>query len=229
MKFQIISDLHIEKYGFKSFVREAENLIIAGDLGRIGKEYTLVIEYLCSIFDRVILVLGNHEYIGRDIKETENYFCILESTYENLFVLQNDTVELDGILIFGSTFWSHILSDPTLDIFVGTERISRLYWNTLHHQSITALENAIEISKKKNIPLVVVTHYSPLGIESVHPKHHSPNSFEKNLFYFSNTVLQYEKNIKKWIYGHTGHNYCTEKFISNQLECGGSLSFCINL
>ena len=230
MKFQVVSDLHIEKHRYDNFPVCAENLIIAGDLGRIGKEYTLAIEYFCSLYKRVILVLGNHEYIGQEVTETEAYFASLQSIYPNLRVLENDTMIVDGIMIFGATFWSHVLTEPATDIQFCGQRISRFQWNALHHQSVVALENAIEISKKKNVPLVVVTHFSPLGGESVDPKYRTEENFEKNLFYFTNSILRHEKTIQTWIYGHTGYNYSSGKFVTNQLVSnGGKQDFCIEV
>ena len=225
MNFQVISDLYMDSNRYEKFKMCGNNLIIAGALGKIGEEYTQLIKTFCSYYEKVILVPGVYEYVGREMSETKKYFSSLVVANPNLVVLDNTWVDLGGIVVFGSTFWSHILSEPDLDIIVSGKRIRRMDWNRLHNESILALEKAIEFSKNK--PLMVVTHFSPLGEESIHPVYRKQDN--KMLFYYSNTVLQNEETIKLWIYGRTGYNFCKGKFISNQLVSGGSFELVVNL
>ena len=230
MNFQVISDLYVDGNRYEKFRICGKNLIIAGSLGQIGQDYTRLIKIFCLYYERVILVPGIYEYIGREMSEVKKYFAELTRENPKLVVLDNTSIEIGGMVIFGSTFWSHVLSDPFEDIRIVGKRITRLEWNGLHYQSILALEKTI--SSLDNKTLVVVTHFSPLGTESIHPSYRggaSDADRERNLFYYSDTVLQNEKRVKMWIYGRSGYNFSDGKFISNQLVSGGSLELIVGI
>lgn len=231
MKFQIVSDLHIDNHYYTSFPVVEKKLIIAGDLGKIGDGvlYSQCIDLLCNLFELVILIPGNHEFINIEYSKVKEYFCILQNKHRNLKVLDNEFFIIEDLMIFGSNFWSHILMDPNYPIYVNGMKIDRFSWNHNHHNSVMALEGAIKHAKDHMKKLLVVTHYSPLGLESVHPKHRDPNNYHKNLFYINDTILKDDPYIVKWIYGHTGYNYRTEKFITNQIVSGGKLDFSVEI
>jgi predicted phosphodiesterase len=69
MRFQVMSDLHLEvgqQYSSFDVVPHASRLILAGDIGRLA-DYNAFRNFLassCEKFEEVYLVLGNHEFFG---------------------------------------------------------------------------------------------------------------------------------------------------------------------
>ena len=69
--FQVLSDLHLEvgqQYPTFDFPTTAPNLILAGDIGLLSN-YEAYLDFLhnqTERYDRVFLVLGNHELYGLD-------------------------------------------------------------------------------------------------------------------------------------------------------------------
>jgi len=73
-QFQLVSDLHLEYYDkikFDDFIiPTAQNLIIAGDIGYQHLDNYDIFMQLCSeSFDKVFIVLGNHDYYNYKSKE----------------------------------------------------------------------------------------------------------------------------------------------------------------
>jgi metallophosphoesterase superfamily enzyme len=77
-------------------------LIIAGDL--ITRMERGVARLLERVTDRpVIYVGGNHEAYGTDIDRTIEKARVAAAG-TNIHVLENDTVEIDGVTFIGATF-----------------------------------------------------------------------------------------------------------------------------
>ena len=69
--FQVLSDLHLEvgqQYFSFDFPTTAPNLILAGDIGALSnyEAYLDLLHNQTERYDRVFLVLGNHEFYGLD-------------------------------------------------------------------------------------------------------------------------------------------------------------------
>jgi Calcineurin-like phosphoesterase len=70
MRFQYVSDLHLEvgqQYSSYQIPPCAPYLILAGDIGRIVPDYDGLSAFLaiqCQNFEKVLYVLGNHEFYG---------------------------------------------------------------------------------------------------------------------------------------------------------------------
>lgn len=117
MKIAIASDLHLE---FAPLHIEnlgiAEVLILAGDIctaveftrsndSATATQYRTFFDNVCSEFKHVIYVLGNHEHYSYDIAFTLD---TLKHTlnYDNLHILENDFLDIDGIRFVGATLWT---------------------------------------------------------------------------------------------------------------------------
>ncbi len=217
MKVQIISDLH-QEFGITEVdFKQADLVIFAGDtnLGIKG------IEWIKKQIKNtpVIYILGNHEYYKGSYPKTLNK--IREAaTDSNIFVLENESLELEGIRFHGATLWTDfslfgnpvtygmlcqskmndykmIRRDPSyskmrsIDTFI------------LHQQSRKWLEESLASSSMRNI---VITHHAP-SIQSV------PETYKEDYLsaaYASDLedlVLNYQPEY--WIHGHihTPANY----------------------
>nr|QBK85649.1 MAG: calcineurin-like phosphoesterase [Marseillevirus LCMAC101] len=237
VRLQIISDIHMEngtKLDEIIYPDPEGILIVAGDVARVENYnlYESTLKYLCSKFEKVILVPGNHEYycIGENIKTMDLIMTTLHtfaSQLGNLIVLDNDGHTVGDTIIYGSTFWSYCPSHlfPQTPIYMGPMIRKRLMtshdFNRLHFQALIQLENMIELAEERKKKLIVVTHYAPTFNGTLHPKYaKSPN---KQRYCSQNDYLLSNKVIKNWIYGHTDFNGNTGKLLTNQVVSKGAI------
>lgn len=101
MKLHVLSDLHTEFADFQPPVTEADVVIMAGDIG-VG---TGGLSWAARRFPArpVIYVPGNHEFYGHDIELTT---ALKAEAPENIAVLSDDALVLDGVRFLGSTLWT---------------------------------------------------------------------------------------------------------------------------
>ena len=101
MKIQIVSDLHIESADFILPSTDADVIVLAGDIGvGLGGLEWIVEQYIDK---PIIYVPGNHEFYQHDI-------CLIDKLYadapSNIYVLNNDMVEIQGVRFLGCTLWT---------------------------------------------------------------------------------------------------------------------------
>lgn len=107
MKIWIVSDLHLE-FGEPFDVEpplDADVMVCAGDVlikGVIPSMAWLTKRLALKI--PVIFVAGNHEFYGASVQESLRDAKM--AGYPNLHFLENDVVEIDGVLFIGGTLWS---------------------------------------------------------------------------------------------------------------------------
>lgn len=101
MKINYLSDLHIE-FGHLMHELEGEVLVLAGDIDvRCSVAW---INEAAKYFEHVVYVLGNHEYYNRRIDKVER--ILRETLASNVHLLQNESVEINGVTFHGSTLWT---------------------------------------------------------------------------------------------------------------------------
>jgi predicted phosphodiesterase len=103
MRIHLISDLHNECSTFEpdqDAVSAADVIVLAGDIALKAES----VEYAKTRFSGkpVILIAGNHEHYKtvldknmRELKEAANS--------SNVFFLENNTVQIDGVTFWGAT------------------------------------------------------------------------------------------------------------------------------
>lgn len=217
MKIQIISDLH-QEFGITELdFQHADLVIFAGDtsLGIKGIEW--IKKQVKHI--PVIYILGNHEYYKGSYPKTLNK--IREAAKDsNITVLENESIELDGIKFHGATLWTDfsLFGNPVTYGMLCQDRMNdykmirrdpsysklrSIDTFKLHQQSRKWLEESLAGSDARNI---VITHHAP-SIQSV------PQAFKEDALssaYASDLedlVLKYQPEY--WIHGHihTPANY----------------------
>ena len=129
MEIRLASDLHLEhvreniplhETNFVPRLDDDSNrvLVLAGDITSqfraIRKnpgwdEYTPWLRNLLPRFKHVVYVLGNHDlWAGGHYPEVYDYWMTMAEHRENLHVLQNSSVVLDGVRFAGGTMWTDI-------------------------------------------------------------------------------------------------------------------------
>jgi len=215
MKIQVCSDLHLEFESNRAWLKanpiipKGEILIIAGDTYYLDKEYDKLdfINKVSDEFESVYLIPGNHEYYGGFDVSTA-----LEPSYKeikkNVFIVNNQSVEMNGINFIFSTMWSRIqrnvmevmrgMADFSMIKFEG-DQFNVNHHNEIHDVAFKFISRSITTSPKN----VVVTHHLP--------------SYNCNVDEFSGSILNeafcvektdfiLQNDIDYWIYGHSHRN-----------------------
>lgn len=221
MKVQIYSDLHIErKKKYLKIKKLADILILAGDINNIeSKRFDNFFKYLIECeYKYIIYVLGNHEFYCKSTydKTLEKYREYFDQ-YDNIFLLENNKITIDGYTFLGSTFWSKCEKDIIKELndfyFMSYEKYLELN-KTAEEYIFSNIDN--------DTINVLITHFPLINKNIAHPKY--SESILNN--YFSNNMLhKMNDKIKICIHGHTHFScdfiYNNIRFISNQ--CGYSL------
>ncbi len=243
MKITICSDLHLE-LGEISLIDapEADLLVLAGDILKANeltyldnlsgstitgleraRRYFNFITKCCRLYKHVIFVIGNHEHYEGEFYSTANIIKDTFSHIENFHLLNNDSLEINGIMFLGCSLWTNMNDeDPqTIDaIYEGLNDYRRIMFDDgigirdfepedsieEYQKSIMFLTNKVqEYATKK---LIVVTHHAPSKL-STHPRMDSNDLL--NCAYYSDleNFIENHPQIKYWIHGHTHkrHNY----------------------
>jgi Icc-related predicted phosphoesterase len=180
VKIQLISDVHVEfdREGSPYELPEVDRdvLVIAGDLG----EGINGIEFLNRELERspVIYVLGNHEFYRhywQDVREHwREHQHQLRKRGNRLFVLDDASVELDGVRFVGSTLWADFdgnspvtkvaarrgMNDYNQIGYVnGQDRL--LTPEDTYQAHVTARQYIADTLAEAHPKTVVVTHHAP--------------------------------------------------------------------
>jgi Icc-related predicted phosphoesterase len=227
MKIQIISDLHQEFGTGHLEFKNADIIVLAGDINIKTRGIEWIKEELTG--KTVIYVLGNHEYYkGSYPKTLKKIQALAENT--NIHVLENDSVKIGNINFHGATLWTdfslfgnprqfgiicqgrmndykRIRRDPsysklrTIDVY------------RIHNESVKWLKDSL--SQKQGEFNIVVTHHAP-SIKSI-PKAYKTDpvssAYASNL---EELIQNYQPNY--WIHGHV-HEPIEYKIGKTQIIC----------
>jgi len=234
-----MSDLHLEvgkQYSSFDFPVSAPYLILAGDIGCLV-DYELYLEFLriqCERYERVFLVLGNHEFYGlsRDEGLRRAEALVKESVLRGrLSLLNRSRVDLElhpDITILGCTLNSHITPETRSVVAMKVQDFRKINgWsiddhNAEHMKDVEWLKQ--EVSRIRNEYLdsgkeiLVVTHHAPCTQNTSSPA----DTVSAWSTAFSTDLLQESSltGVQCWIFGHT--HYTTDvmksgvRVISNQ-------------
>jgi predicted phosphodiesterase len=162
MKFQIHSDIHLEKYPNRRIKTYCPNLILAGDIGvPIFSSYKRFFQETSKNFDRIFYVLGNHEYercwMGIDknnlqlmqqkFQERKNLIIDILSEFKNINLLDNKTLTVEKKTIHGTTLWTNFHQRKSQTPLTGPQLF-------LSGQHLLAVETYPVFT-----PNILITHY----------------------------------------------------------------------
>lgn len=220
MKIQYISDIHLEfldNIRFTKFIKPIGNiLILAGDIGNPYEQlYEEFLNYISTIFDKIFIITGNHEYYNKKhtIEEVNTKIQSIVNQFTNITFLNNSYEDYLGYRFIGTTLWSNVNSSLIND-FKCINGMTIDYYNNLHNISIKFIKEQLEL----NIPLIVVTHHLPSS-RLIEPKYDSLY----NQFFASNCDFLIKKPIKCWIYGHTHTR--NEYYINDIILCCNPIGY----
>ncbi len=203
MKFQIMSDLHLEFEGHdlgERFVKllpvEADNLILAGDV--FSKPHMDVFDecydWFQSKWKRVFYVPGNHEYYGSDALLLS---MKLKKHIRRCYMLTDKTQVLSTTLWFKNTVGANLRAKQGMADFYQIQNFDR--WVTEEHErDLDYL--TMELDFEKCPYNVVVTHHLPHH-RSIHPRY--GNSSLNQFFFSSDSEELFGIADTLFVHGHT--------------------------
>ncbi len=236
IKIDIISDLHFNElfndtvdltiaydiYDSYFLNREADTLIIAGDIGHINRQnINLLKMFRQRYYKHIVMVAGNHDYllyakrgdgkIYKDSFERINDFKIKINKIDGLYFLDGDVININGIRIGGSMGWYD--GKYTLKHFTPFHPLSlQVLWSETMPDSRAIIPMSrfddlfdVEYEKMHKASLscdVMVTHINPsIEKEHTHPQYRDNKG---TAFYtFDGDELLKQTPAKFWIFGHT--------------------------
>jgi predicted MPP superfamily phosphohydrolase len=174
-QLQIVSDVHLEHGARVNISKHAPYIALVGDIGApFQSHYADFLAAQSSQFDKVFVILGNHEYYGShtpaQIEEKVKSIC---ESLPNVVLLQRDTYRLpDATVLIGCTLWSELdpIAAPRLNdlkritIRSSSEpyRKKKLDLHTYvawHKRDVSFIEQALQ--KHADDRVIVLTHHAP--------------------------------------------------------------------
>jgi predicted phosphohydrolase len=180
LRLQILSDVHLE---LRKTMPElppvlASKMALLGDIGSLYRDF---LGLMSRLYDHVFLLAGNHEYYNRRrthhaIAEEIEVVC---AAFDNVYFLDNDTVEVEGVRYVGTTLWSHVPKADETIVTRGIKDYTRIqraiydptgsgrthapvtvnYTNVLHEAAVHFLKT--EMAADSGLPMVVLSHHAP--------------------------------------------------------------------
>ena len=244
MKIQLASDLHLEfEDVFLKNEKAADVLILSGDIlvaddlrnqpaslswndvqesgfGRAKRalRYRDFFQRVSFQFPHVIYVMGNHEHYHGKFDQSANIIrqTIGYLNINNVYLLDNDTKNIDGVRFVGATMWTDCnKGDPMTQyhleqcmndfrvIRVANENFRKfLPKRTIEeHVKTKSYIKAVVESTPVEMPVVVCTHHAPsfLSVHEMYKHDHLMNGgYASDL---SDLMLD-QPRIKLWTHGH---------------------------
>ena len=227
MNIKLMSDLHLEFGGMDPGTGDV--LILAGDIVNVkemtdgtpqGKYYLNFLERCANNYNRVFLVLGNHEhYFGTLGKTARRLKELIDVKDSNITLLDNECVEYEGVNFIGCTLWTNydcenedkmrVAKDAMTDYHVIQEdenlgddgRLLPSSTIKLHQESLEFLNQKL---REVDGETVVITHHAP------HPQSLSGDYVDDSLSAAYHSDLNefigtHKDNITLWCHGHIHH------------------------
>jgi Icc-related predicted phosphoesterase len=167
----------------------------------------------CAKYREVIYVMGNHEhYHGRYDKTVHE----LKATVpDNVNVLENESIEIDGVLFLGGTLWTdcnkgdpltlHALGDMMNDFRIirndelGFTKLRPAHTMHRHQRTVTYLKTVL--ADRKDNKVVVVGHHAPT-LNSIHEKYRNDQLMNGGYASDLSELILDHPQIVLWCHGH---------------------------
>ena len=219
MKLHVLNDLHIEFEDFAPPATDADVVVLAGDIGvGLGGQRWAETRFPDK---PVIYVPGNHEFYHHDIALMD---ALKAEAPDNVYVLNDDQVIIDGVRFLGSTLWTDFALFGEADRFFAmqTARQGMTDFSIISNDGRRFTpEDAIRLHTASREWLatmlaepfdgttVVVTHHAPSS-RSVHPRYAHDlltPAFASNL-----ENLMDGDRAALWIHGHMHESFDYEVY-----------------
>lgn len=217
VKFQIVSDLHIEYNNddvvdpLEYITPDAEVLILAGDIGSLYKMDQLrdFISKVTKMFKYTVYVLGNHEFYKPPKAQWMGltHDCLLkramslEGDNQRLSVLHKRSVRFGDVCVIGATLWSKLECDLPRFI-VQIDGMTTEKYNSLHLEDKSYIESMIEYCDREKLRKIVVTHHPPSYSVTRNSKKRA-----RFISLYASHMDEVLDRVDAWVCGHVHVNF----------------------
>jgi predicted phosphohydrolase len=198
-------------------------LILPGDIWHADKMFLYEneswLKALSKKFQYILVVLGNHDLWGgnfsHEYKNVNNK--ITEQNLENVFLLQNTTIEIGDYKFIGATLWTDFLQGDKFCLYEA-RNLMKDYKKIRHGNNYAKLTPQIiyaEHMKSKDFifknairdfpeqKIWVISHHSP-SYQSIADEYKIPSlKLESALYYSDLDEVIGNSEIDYWVHGHT--------------------------
>lgn len=221
MRIQIISDLHLEflsptriKNLLQSIQPVGTVLVLAGDIGT-ASQYQQVLDTLAPLFEKVFVVIGNHEYYGGDMMSVQDTIQTTCDQWQNVSLLSSSYENYGNYRWIGTTLWTNI--DSTFHKRTNDTRLIKgmdvSTYNQLHQDAVDFLTDALETPD----PCIVITHHLP-SEKLIHEKYKSDPYNQWFASSLDDLIEKHTNHMPLWIYGHT-HDFSDKVLFKTRMVC----------
>lgn len=228
MKIQILSDLHLEFLSPSQMDRivhsiepRGDVLALVGDIGNAMEDhYSYFLAQMATLFPKVFVVAGNHEYYGNDIETTNNTIRTICSMFSNVSFLCSSWEDYGGFRWIGTTLWSYV--KETTKCFTNDIRYIQNMplknYNLRHRDAVEFLTTTLEASLDQSC--IVMTHYLP-SMSLINAKYKTIEDEPFNQWFASSLdhlIEGHTNHLPLWIYGHT-HDASQTRMFQTEMVC----------
>lgn len=238
MEINIVSDLHFDCSRIEPVLPGGEILVLAGDIcesrlfhkyvegdsyfadpnivGTYRERFNLWLADVASRYKKVIYVAGNHEHYRGVFDHTIPH--MKANVPDNVHVLDNEMLEIDGVLFLGGTLWTDCEKGNPMTLTVlqhsmadyryikkirHNEYMPLLPYDTIreHNTTLAYFRTVMQFPHNKDKQVFVVTHHAPsaLSVSDVYKVDSLNGGFYSDLSEF---ILDHPQ-ITHWVHGHT--------------------------
>lgn len=224
MRIHLLSDLHNEFSPFTPVVRDADVVILAGDIDvkARGLEWARQ-EFHCN----VLYVPGNHEFYGGHLTRTLQKMRSVSD--ERVRVLDRDEACIGGVRFLGATMWTDFAATgnsplaslnahSSMNDFrqIRTENYRRIWPSDLICESLkTRAWLETKLSEPCDCPTVVITHHAP-SLRSLLGSPHAGTHLDAA--YCNNWDDLMGSGLLLWVHGHS-HTAVDYKVAGTRVVC----------
>lgn len=225
MKFQILSDLHIDSYARQSHPlghipkTDADVVLVAGDTANSDTGMPWLQQQADRLQVPLITIAGNHEYFNEDVlhfdKKLATWDSYNEITMRGVRVLQCQHIDIGQTRILGCTLWTDYQYQADEDTMVAARRFMRDYKEIyagdelfspeismqIHAHQRQWLKQALITAKQLGKKTVVMSHHSisPLSVSEKYATLPSNAAFVSDL----SAWMSEPWAPTLWVHGHT--------------------------
>lgn len=216
MKILLASDIHNEfretPFPLQDYIDETvDAVILAGDIDHGVR----AIEWADTFGLPVFMVAGNHEYyIRRNIASVRRDMANAAGDSKNVWFLDNEAVEWNGITIYGGTMWtdydlfknqdySMYLAPGIMNDYKYIKEEHDGAYMCLRPQTLLAEHKEYLKGVRPGVADIIISHHAPSIKSCINYKGYRYDD-STTAYYASNLdgVVAYS-NAKYWVHGHT--------------------------
>jgi predicted phosphohydrolase len=238
LSIQLASDIHLECLAHdqpsgRKLARKlvgkskAKYVALLGDIGiAVRPYYKDFLIRLSKRYTNVFVLYGNHEFYHSTTSEALETIETVTKEYPNVLWLRaGHAFEVEGVKIVGDTLWSHLAEDEIEAVGYhlsdyrhieiedsnatgGKRKLTTADTQAWHQEQLAFIKQEIQKSKKKNQPVVVMTHHAPLmRLGVTNPGLWESSESEVNSAFCTDLSSLLGSPVVAWLYGHTHWNH----------------------